>query len=132
MSADWQGDVLSFCIRFRVPFHSKPTVPRDRRSVAGMMGTRKNRKKLLREETRELSKAIDEGDLSHVAKETADVIFVALGIATTYGISMQPVWDLVQESNMAKQGGGLRPDGKILKPEGWQAPDIQAEIDRQG
>jgi len=35
-------------------------------------------------------------------------------------------------SNMAKEGGKTRADGKVPKPEGWRPPDIRAEIDRQG
>jgi len=35
-------------------------------------------------------------------------------------------------SNMAKEGGKTRADGKVLKPEGWRPPDIRFEIDRQG
>lgn len=39
-------------------------------------------------------------------------------------IDLPDVWEAVQAANMAKEGGGTREDGKILKPPGWQAPDI--------
>jgi predicted HAD superfamily Cof-like phosphohydrolase len=48
---------------------------------------------------------------------------------------MDPVWMEVQRSNMHKIGpDGVvvrRPDGKILKPEGWRAPDIDLVLSLQ-
>jgi hypothetical protein len=34
-------------------------------------------------------------------------------------------------TNMAKVGGPIVPNGKRLKPKGWQPPDIAGEIARQ-
>jgi predicted HAD superfamily Cof-like phosphohydrolase len=53
------------------------------------------------------------------------------------GVDLSKIFDLVHQSNMAKRdpktGKFIRreSDGKILKPEGWTAPDILAEIHRQ-
>lgn len=53
------------------------------------------------------------------------------------GVDLSKIFDIVHESNMAKRdpktGKFIRreSDGKILKPEGWKAPDITAEIIRQ-
>ena len=53
------------------------------------------------------------------------------------GVNLSKIFDLVHESNMAKRdpktGKFIRreSDGKILKPDGWKAPDITAEIVRQ-
>jgi hypothetical protein len=33
---------------------------------------------------------------------------------------------------MAKEGGGAREDGKILKPPGWVAPDIAGVLRKHG
>lgn len=131
MSEDWQTDVAAFCTEFGVPILGRPAVPEDKLNTPGMMGTLDNRKKMLDEEAGELKAAMEERDPAHVAKEVADVIFVALGIASAYGVNVRPVWELVQASNLAKRGGRIREDGKILKPEGWVAPDIQTEIERQ-
>jgi phosphoribosyl-ATP pyrophosphohydrolase len=133
MGVGWQVDVAVWLLQFGGVVRERPTIPEDvLASAPTPMGTVSLRNKLLREETEELCKAQDEGELPHIAKEIADVIFVALGVAVTYGIDMQPVWGLVHASNMAKEGGHTRTDGKVLKPDGWQPPDIQAEIDRQG
>lgn len=133
MSADWQSDVVVWLRKFGGAVSERPGIPIDVSApTLTPMGTVDLRKRLLREESEELCEAQDEMALPHVAKEIADVIFVALGVAVTYGIDMQPVWDLVHASNMAKEGGKTRADGKVLKPEGWEPPDISTEIDRQG
>ena len=51
-------------------------------------------------------------------------------------VDISSVFDTVHEANMAKRDPktmkfNKREDGKILKPEGWMPPDIQAEIARQ-
>jgi hypothetical protein len=39
-------------------------------------------------------------------------------------VDLEPFFAEVHRTNMAKVGGPVRPDGKKLKPEGWQPPDI--------
>jgi len=78
----------------------------------------------IREEAREAAKAIQSGDLAAVAKELCDVIYVAYGAAVAFGLDLEPFWDEVHRSNMAKVGGPVRADGKRLKPPGWVPPDI--------
>ena len=46
--------------------------------------------------------------------------------------SCDPVADEIQRTNMAKVGGPVREDGKRLKPPGWQPPDIEGELKKQG
>jgi len=45
-------------------------------------------------------------------------------------IPLADFFDLVHESNMAKLGGPLRSDGKILKPAGWQPPLIAEQLEK--
>lgn len=68
--------------------------------------------------------------LAALAKEIADVVYVAIGTALSCGIPLDKVWAEVHASNMAKvdPSTGMVPrrdDGKILKPKGWQKPDIE-------
>ncbi|MEX2236115.1 MAG: MazG nucleotide pyrophosphohydrolase domain-containing protein [Dehalococcoidia bacterium] len=97
------------------------------------------RKSLIDEETRELYEAMGgedwrDVDLAHIAKELADLLYVVYGTAVTYGIEIGPVFAEVHRSNMDKAPGGIvtkRGDGKVLKPEGWKAPDIARVIAAQ-
>jgi predicted HAD superfamily Cof-like phosphohydrolase len=86
------------------------------------------RLKLLAEEVAELITATTNEDIVEIADGIADVIYVAVGMALANGIPLDAVWDEVQRSNMAKVGGATRQDGKVLKPEGWQPPNIEAVL----
>jgi predicted HAD superfamily Cof-like phosphohydrolase len=70
-------------------------------------------------------------NLVEVADGIADSIYVELGTAVAAGIDMEPVWEAVQMSNIAKASGPVRADGKRMKPEGWEAPDIEGILDAQ-
>lgn len=89
------------------------------------------RSALMREELDETIHAMSQGDIPGVADGLVDLIYVAIGTAIAYGIDLRPVWDAVQAANMAKVGGPTRADGKVLKPEGWQPPDIEGVLARQ-
>lgn len=73
--------------------------------------------------------------LVEIADGIADQLYVSLGAACAFGINMEPVWKLIQDSNMAKFGPGSykRPDGKQMKPPGWIPPtqDITTELRNQ-
>jgi predicted HAD superfamily Cof-like phosphohydrolase len=92
----------------------------------GISVTLKNlRRALIAEEFRELVKAMDDQDMVAIADGLADLLYVVYGCAIAYGIDMEPVFAEVHRANMRKVGGSHRADGKQLKPEGWQGPDIQ-------
>ena len=90
------------------------------------------RRRLIEEEVSELLDALDGEPPEAVAKETADVVAVVLGLMAEMGIPFDAVWDEVHRSNMAKFGPDGKPvkreDGKVLKPPGWTAPDIAAVL----
>lgn len=83
------------------------------------------RLRLLDEEVEELKAAVRNREpLANVAKEACDVETVVVGLAVAFGIPYEECWRRVLASNMAKAGGPVREDGKVLKPPGWQPPDL--------
>lgn len=67
-----------------------------------------------------------------------DEIYFNLGTLVSMGVDPQPLFNIVQQANMAKvwPDGTVhrRPeDGKVVKPPGWQDPGdkLRAEIRRQ-
>lgn len=121
--ADWFEDVLAFHRKFGCRITGRPGIPPGETVAL--------RAELVREEVEELEDAIARGDLAGIADACADSIYVLIGLAISYGIDLRPIWDEVQRSNMAKEGGGERFDGKVLKPDGWRGPDIDGCLDRQ-
>lgn len=116
----WQEDVLEFHEKFDCAIAERPTIWMN-----------KLRKELLIEEVGEFCEAVDNMDLVEAADAIADIIYVALGAAVTFGIDMEPIWNEVHRSNMAKTGGGVNDINKILKPKGWIPPDIESIIAAQ-
>lgn len=102
-------------------FHRKFGIP-----IGDMPGLREEalRAELIAEEACETVLAMANGDLAGTIDGLCDLIYVAYGAAVTFGVNLAPFWDAVHLSNMAKEGGRKRGDGKLLKPEGWVPPNI--------
>jgi predicted HAD superfamily Cof-like phosphohydrolase len=85
------------------------------------------------EEFDELCEAMADGDMPKIADSIADLIWVLTGTAVRFGIDLPEVWDEVRCANMAKFGPGSRrrDDGKLLKPDGWIAPNIERILAEQ-
>lgn len=136
MSESWQQDVEDFhrALDIDVGDHRSPRISRPELRAA-----------LIMEEAAETVNAITgmsveyrignlekssskveetEPSLVEAIDGMVDVIVVVLGTAVEFGIDLQPFWDEVHRTNMNKRGGPVREDGKRLKPEGWQPPDI--------
>jgi len=71
-------------------------------------------------------------DLPALADALCDLDYVVEGTRLEFGIDGGPVLAEVQRANMAKIGGEKRADGKIMKPEGWQPPDVARVLREQG
>lgn len=110
------ADVLAFHRKFRCVIGETPAVPAE--------GTAHLRSELITEEYQELLSALMRGDLAGVADGALDLIYVVLGTLASYGIDPGRPWQAIQAANMAKENGGTRDDGKVMKPPGWVAPDI--------
>lgn len=59
-----------------------------------------------------------------------DTIVVCLGTAEDVGVDLEPFFEEVHRSNMAKMGGPVDENGKKQKPPGWTPPDIAGVLDR--
>lgn len=84
----------------------------------------------LMEEVIEYIKAVALKDKAEIADALSDIIYFAIGTARIYGFPLPEVWNEVQKTNMAKaqKGGKVQRNekGKIIKPPGWEPPDIQS------
>ena len=91
------------------------------------------RHKLLEEEIQEWRDAEGADDLTETIDGLLDIIVIAWGTIVTYigEDRAKAAAAEVVRSNLDKIVDGQvvrRADGKILKPEGWQAPDIAGVI----
>ena len=85
---------------------------------------------LIDEEKKELDVAVEASDEVEEFDAILDILVVCIGYGLSRGWPMVEGWQEVMHSNLAKIGPDgfvkRRPeDGKILKPEGWQPPDLQ-------
>jgi predicted HAD superfamily Cof-like phosphohydrolase len=116
-------NVIEFHQAFGQRIGEKPEFPNEEE--------RKLRVKLLKEEVWEYMDGESFNDLVEVADALADIIYIACGTAVSYGIPLDDVFAEVHRSNMAKLVDGKvirRADGKVQKPEGWTAPDIEGVL----
>ena len=83
------------------------------------------------QEDRDIHQCADQADA------LVDIYYYSQNAACKKGMNLSSVFNLVHAANMAKRdpstGHFIRreSDGKILKPEGWKAPDVEAELLRQ-
>jgi len=85
--------------------------------------------RLIEEEFQEFSSAYHMGDEVEQLDACMDMIWVILGYCYVKGYNVEGAWKEVAKSNLCKidsETGKLirRHDGKILKPEGWQTPNL--------
>lgn len=114
---DEQRMVAEFHRRFGIAIKTVPAAPDE--------ATRSLRVNLIQEEFDELQEALAQQDLSAIAKELADLLYVAYGTAVSCGIDLEPVFREVHRSNLSKVGGSRREDGKWVKPPTYSPACIQ-------
>lgn len=122
-------DVCAFHRACDVPAYGVPKYPDDARAEL--------RARLLNEEVYEFHTALSLRDMVDIADALGDIIYIAIGTALEFGIPLDRVWSEIQRSNMAKVDPATgkaahRADGKILKPPGWQPPDIAGALYPRG
>ena len=84
---------------------------------------------LIREETTELEDAIEANDKVEQLDALVDILVVTMGAIRAAGWDGEAAWKEVMDTNFAKidptTGKVIkREDGKVLKPEGWKAPQL--------
>ncbi|QQR47724.1 hypothetical protein JKA73_17460 [Myxococcus xanthus] len=76
-----------------------------------------------------------EPDLTRMAHEATDALYVTLGTLVTMGAPARECFDEVAHANLRKAPGGKvtrREDGKVVKPEGWVPPDLARVLEQAG
>jgi predicted HAD superfamily Cof-like phosphohydrolase len=86
--------------------------------------------RLIEEEGGELADAIKDNDVVEQLDALLDIIVVSIGAINSLGVDAEGAWNEVMHTNMAKidpETGKVRKreDGKVLKPEGWTAPQLK-------
>lgn len=113
--------VEEFHLAFGVNLGDEPKLPTS-------VEERKRRVWLLREEFLEYLDGEKEDDLIEIADGLADMMYILIGTALSYGIPIERVFNEVHSSNMTKLGEDgkpiLRGDGKILKPKGFKPVNL--------
>ncbi len=89
---------------------------------------------LIREETDELEEAIQDNDKVEQLDALVDILVVTMGAIRAAGWDGEAAWQEVMNTNFAKIDADTgkvrkREDGKVLKPEGWKAPELSQFID---
>ena len=84
---------------------------------------------LISEETGELKDAIIAGDQVEQLDALVDILVVTIGAIRAAGWDGEAAWNEVMKTNFAKINADTgkvikRADGKVLKPEGWKAPEL--------
>jgi predicted HAD superfamily Cof-like phosphohydrolase len=85
---------------------------------------------LIEEEHQELKEAIAANDPTEQLDALIDILVVTIGAIHSAGFDAEGAWNEVMRTNFAKidpTTGKVRKreDGKVLKPEGWTAPDLR-------
>ena len=88
---------------------------------------------LIDEEMLELEEAVAADDKVEQLDELIDILVVTMGAVRAAGWDGEAAWKEVMDTNFAKidpDTGKVRKreDGKVLKPEGWKAPQLSQFI----
>ena len=77
----------------------------------------------------ELKEALESGDRVEQLDALVDILVVTMGAIRAAGWDAEGAWNEVMRTNFAKIDSDTgkvikRADGKVLKPEGWQPPQL--------
>jgi predicted HAD superfamily Cof-like phosphohydrolase len=122
-STNYAALVFAFMAKHRQPVMRSPSlVPEELSSF---------RIRLIEEEVSEIKTAVESGDLVLIADGIADLLYVTFGLAVTYGIPIDSIFEEVHRSNMTKER--IRVEGnemKVGKGPTYSPPKIKPIIDQ--
>lgn len=123
-------------------FHEKFHLGNTTHGEPGIVGMPadllKFRLKFLQEELNEFKEAMATGREDLAFDALLDLVYVAMGTAHHLGYPWQEGWDLVQAANMMKERAERSEQSErggtwdVVKPEGWQPPDIKGLLESYG
>ena len=92
--------------------------------------------KLIKEEVDELQTAVDNNDRVEQLDALIDIMVVTVGAVQSLGVDGEGAWKEVMSTNFAKIDSltgrvRKREDGKVMKPTGWQPPELSKYINRE-
>jgi len=92
--------------------------------------------KLIEEEAEELNQAIINKDRTEMLDALIDILVVTIGAIHSMGADAEGAWKEVMKTNFAKidkETGKVRKreDGKVLKPLGWEPPNLKPYLEKQ-
>ena len=88
---------------------------------------------LIEEETKELEQALLDNDRVEQLDALIDILVVTIGAIHSMGADAEGAWKEVMRTNFAKidkETGKVRKreDGKVLKPLGWEPPNLKTYV----
>lgn len=89
---------------------------------------------LIKEEVGELMEAHTAGDRVEQLDALIDILVVTVGALHSMGADAEGAWNEVMRTNFAKIDAVTgkvrkREDGKVLKPDGWQPPQLASFLE---
>ena len=91
---------------------------------------------LIDEEHSELKEAVEANDTVEQLDALVDILVVTMGAIRAAGWSAEGAWNEVMRTNFAKIDPATgkvrkREDGKVLKPNFWQAPQLEQFLNKK-
>jgi predicted HAD superfamily Cof-like phosphohydrolase len=92
---------------------------------------------LIEEEHKELKQALVDNDDVEVLDALIDILVVTIGAIHSAGFDAEGAWKEVMSTNFAKINKDTgkvrkREDGKVLKPQGWEPPNLKPFLKKKG
>ena len=123
----WECDkLIEFNKAFGIDYKNEPTI--------GQNDLSELRIRLLEEEVMEYAEAVRNDDIVEILDALGDIAYILAGTILNHGMQhvIDDAFSEIHRSNMDKLVDGKalkRDDGKVIKPEGWQPPDLKQFID---